>query len=328
VRVYKHRYSPTESLTLVSTALVGESLAVDDVNWSHDGNYLAVGTNGGVSSAVNIYYFDKTAETLTLSASVPILSDINSVRWSHDDSYISVGNDGDEVIIIGIQKGGILPLIFDTATLVLNAKTVLNAPTYFIGECKVNGRGKVLRIGDGASLILRPGAQVVFEDVEIDGIKSNYFRCMTDNGQLMLRNCIFQLDADFTFSRGSILYEEDVFVTGTSKFIYSSARASTVASLSRLIFSRDLTFSYAPRVGKKNLLYMQDSTSKLLLNGCSLHSTRTGLFLDRGTVLVDNKVTVSSEAKNSGEAFEFGPNLSINVFGGATLDFFGKIKAL
>lgn len=328
LRIYKHTLTPSESLSLVSSALVGESSAVNDLTWSHDGTYIAAGISKGSASSIDIYYFDKTSESLELKASIPTLSDITTVRWSRNDSYVSYGNSGNEVVIIAIKKGFVEPLIFDSAVVELNSKTILNTHVYFIGECIVNGNNKILELGDGSMLIARPGSTVTFQNTKIHGIKNNYLNCMTDDGQITLRNSTIKLESNFTFSRGSLLFEQENIITGTSKLIYSSARASTISSFSKLILSNDITFSYDPRIGKKNLLYMPNSTACLHLNKCSLHSTRTGLLLDRGTLVIDNNVTFSSEAKNSGEALELGSTLELNILGGSILELFGKIKTL
>jgi hypothetical protein len=59
-----------------------------------------------------------------------------------------------------------------------------------------------------------------------------------------------------------------------------------------------------------------------------LHSTRTGIQLSLGTLIVDDKVTFSSEAKNSGEAMSLKSDLNIRLLGNAALELFGHIKLI
>ena len=115
-------------------------------------------------------------------------------------------------------------------------------------------------------------------------------------------------------------------MTGTNKFSYTAARTSTISSFGMLTFDHGTTFSYAPRVAKKNLIFMTDETSEIYLNGCTLSSTITGLRLTSGSLTFDNKVTLSSQARNTGEAFELTPNVKINVLGNALVDAYGIIK--
>ena len=87
-----------------------------------------------------------------------------------------------------------------------------------------------------------------------------------------------------------------------------------------------ITFSYDPVVGNKNLIVMSDESSVLYLDGASVVSTITGLRLSTGTLYFDNKVTLSSQARNTGEAMELDSNLNIQGCSGGVLDLFGIIK--
>ncbi len=328
LQVFRHSVTPSESLLPIVSSFVGEAAGVTDTDWCYGGNYLADAVSNGVTSFVNLYYFDATSETLTLVASASSATGTNSSRWSRDCRYLAYGNDGNQVVILGITPGGNLPLYFDTTTLTLNSDLTINTPTYFINNCRIDGRGQRLTIGAGASLTVRPNSQLILDQVEIQGIKNNYLGCMVDSGSLILRNCIIALDSDFTFSRGSIFFDESVIMTGTSKFIYSSRFGSTIGSQSILMMSKNTTFSYDPSAARRNLLSMQDQTATLFLDGSTFVSTRTGLLLDTGTFVFDNRVTLSSGAKNSAEAMQLGTNLTIKVLGSSQVDLFGHIKVL
>ena len=106
---------------------------------------------------------------------------------------------------------------------------------------------------------------------------------------------------------------------------------STINSLSTLLLDKGLTFSYAPTAARRSLIYMTDKTSWLYVDGCTLHSTRTGLTLTRGTVLFDNKVTLSGEGRYTSEAIQFGngvasSDLDIRLLSGAMLDVYGRLE--
>lgn len=326
MRLFKHTRTPSESLTVLSSAFVGETALTPDTGWGLNGTYLSDAVSNGASSDVNIYYFDKITETLTLVATAPSATGVNTTKWSHNSLYVAYGNAGNQVVVLGITPGGNLPLYFDTTTLTLNADLTLNTTAYFINNCRIDGRGQRLTIGPSSRMIIRPNTQLILDNIEVQGLKSNYLECMVDSGALTLRNCILSLDDDFTFSRGTMFFDENVMITGTSKFIYSSRFGSTIGSQSVLILDSNVTLSYSPTVARKNLLTMVDQSSMLFLNGCSLVSTRTGLILDTGTLIFDNNVTLSSGAKNSGEAIELRSNLTVKVLGGAKIDLFGYIK--
>lgn len=217
-------------------------------------------------------------------------------------------------------------MTFSDVTLIFNNDVRILAPLQFRGKCKISGRGNFLHLKNGGSMTLRPGCNLIFEDAGIDGLQGNNFSCLTDQGSILVRNGILTLARDYTFSRGSILFDEDNMITGTNKFNYVTGLTSTIGSGAILFLDNGITFSYAPRRATSNLIFMTDNTSIMYLNGCTLHSTRTGLSLRTGTLVFDNLVTVSSEAKNSGEALVLNPNLTTNILGNAFVNIFGRVN--
>lgn len=217
-------------------------------------------------------------------------------------------------------------LIFDSATLVFNTGARFNAPLRFRNSCKINGQGKRLTLQGNSEIIVVPGGNLVIENAELWQIKKNNLRCLTDRGAITLRNCTLVLSQDYTFSRGSFLVDDSLIVTGTNKFVYTTGLTSTIGSSSTLFLDFGITFSYQPRVAKKNLISMTDSTAYLYLNGCTLYSTRTGLQLSMGTLIIDDKVTFTSEARSTSEAMIISSNLTARVKGQATVELFGLIR--
>jgi len=218
------------------------------------------------------------------------------------------------------------PFTINETTMVLNSKISLNAPVHFRSHSVICGRGNRLTISKANPIVVRPNSTLILQDIELAGVGDNNLRCLTDSASITLRNCLLILERDFTFSRGAFLVEGDVLCTGTNKFNYTAVRTSTIAADAMLAFDLESSFSYAPLRPSKNLLYMTDKSSLLYLNGCSLHSTRTGLELSQGTILFDNKVTVSSQARSRAEAMRFKNTLDITILSGALVDSFGVIE--
>ena len=147
----------------------------------------------------------------------------------------------------------------------------------------------------------------------------------------MLQNCDLYLSREFEFEKGSILFQSDVLISGTNGFIYESVVGSTIDSYSTLNLKNGLTFKYSPARAERNLLFMQDSTSRLFLDGCTLYSTRTGLCLTRGKLLLDNKVIFSSEGIATSEAICFGngnsvDDLDILLLADAQVEVYGRLE--
>ena len=122
------------------------------------------------------------------------------------------------------------------------------------------------------------------------------------SGKLCLDNVELALANDFYFNQGQIFIHNDVAVTGTSAFFYRSCQPSFITSGAKLFFDIGTTFDFypsttgTPQLLAKDLLFMQDATSQLYLNGCTLKSTYTGFRLTIGQLLFDNKVSMTSAA--------------------------------
>lgn len=217
-------------------------------------------------------------------------------------------------------------LLFNNTTLIFNSDANVYAPMQVRGNCKIIGRGRILRLSSTGSIIVRPGCNLVLEDVQIHGLNQNKLRCMTDSSSLTLRDCVLELDGNYTFSRGTVQIDKSVIVTGTSTFAYTAVWASTVNSYATLFFDCGTTLSYAPLVPRRTLLTLQDNSSTLYLNNCSLFSTRTGLQLSTGSVIIDGTVTFSSQARYPAEALTLQSSANVTILGGSKLDIQGVVR--
>lgn len=335
-------YDASSSVVLeVQSARQNISDALYSVQWDNTGTFLLVGmyNTGSTSPKLEtlVYKFDKAAKTLTPIYNEYTYDLIYAARWSRSNNYWARGyydqSAVDQMIVqkstypgLGSGTNAACPLIFDTTSLICNSDISVMAPVQFSGNCKVNGRGKRIYFKNGGSFLVRPNSNLMLEDLELKGIKGSNLSNLMSNGSITLRNCIINLAGDYTFSQGAILFQEDVVITGTNKFNYTSRQTSTIAPNAQLMFDMDVTFSYAPTIPNQNLLYMPDVNATLYLYGCTLHSTRTGLSLKNGTVLVDDSVTMSSEAKYPAESIRLDSNLNVVIKAGASLQLYGSVK--
>ena len=78
---------------------------VNSVNWSADGQYLAIGTDD-INGALQIVKFDSANSSVTLINAAytgnPGGVFVNAVNWSPDDQYLAVGGFG---LVIGVFTG-------------------------------------------------------------------------------------------------------------------------------------------------------------------------------------------------------------------------------
>jgi len=324
LRIFAHN-EVSDTITEVVSARVGETKKITGLHWNNDGDALLCSTDNGTSSAFQTYYFNKTTEELFKTQSRSSSTGVHDARWSPDNTRIVRGDNNYDGIVSGPGSSTDL-LTFDDVTLVFNSNVLANKNWKIKNACKIVGNGKKLTIGGDVTIELDPGAHLMLQDVCLDDVQVSNLKCLTDNATITFCDSMLQLSRDFTFSRGSMVFEHDVVISGTVKFNYTTAEQSTISQDSTLYLTHGLTFSYDALNGNKNLIVMEDETSSLYLDGATLYSTWTGLRLSGGKLLVDNKVTLSSEGRNTGEAMELNSDLDVHVLGSAVLDMYGMIK--
>ncbi len=174
------------------------------------------------------------------------------------------------------------------------------------GRVVINGQGHTLNLGGRSQLFVDTGATLTLKNLIVQGTLNSpgspVIQCASSRSQLCLDNAELDLPNDFYFNQGSMFVHNDVAVTGTSAFFYSSCQPSFITSGAKLYFDVGTTLDFypsttgTPSLLAKDLLFMSDSTSQLYLNGCTLKSTYTGFRLTQGQLLFDNKVSMTSAA--------------------------------
>jgi len=334
-RLYEHNPGGG-TLTEVTSGRVGESSnAIWQAHWDSTGEYLAYGQAMSNYDRFKIYSFDSSAKTFTNVVDEQIslsgtTRHVRAIRWSPNDDYLATGSDYNLVRVHSITRladdATMASLFLEDLALEINSSVKATLPWKFIDTCTIYGNGNTISIDDDAGLVVAPGAHLILDNVILKDLSNGKLICLHDNSSITLRNSVLQLSSDYTFSKGSLIFEKDVVISGTTKFNYTTDQASTIASQSTLYVDDGMTFKYAPCVANKNLLVMEDATSILFLNGATLHVTYTGLKLSTGTLYLDNKVTLSCEGRNSGEAFEFASDFDVKLLGGAVADVHGIFK--
>jgi hypothetical protein len=141
--IYRFNRSAGSLTAVTSLAVSGSTTAdVQSVNWSADGNYLAVGGVVNTSTGADfwIYRFNRSLGSLTAVASASIggsnNSDIRTVKWSPDGQYVAlggevVGTSEDLWIYTGIQ--------FPTKNVIMNNTTYCNSGAQFPNGVGISG---------------------------------------------------------------------------------------------------------------------------------------------------------------------------------------------
>jgi len=313
--------STNNTITQITTLSAAE---VNAVRWDRTGTYLAVGYE---QIDLQVYYFNNSTLTNIGPMPVPNTTDNYSVAFSHNNDYLAAGDHQANTNIYGRILNPVSELLFINTRVVFNSDVIFNNPVHFQGTCVIDGRGNSLNMINNGQVVVRPASMLTIKNLNFRDLGPSDLICLTDDASLILKNSTLTLARDYTFSRGSILFTQDNMITGTNKFIYSTAVGSTIDTNSMLYMGYNSTFSYAPRRANKNLIFMNDTTSVLYLDGSTLFSTRTGLQLSAGTLILDDAVTLSSGARFSAEGISLKNNLTVQVRGGAYVNLFGTIRA-
>jgi len=194
-------------------------------------------------------------------------------------------------------------LIFgDGSNVELGENAVLTTTWYFEGQSVMNGNGKTLSLGCGGSLVLRPSAGVLFDNMTIKGIKntlnngvfSSNIRCMDNTATLSLGSMVWTQDSAFTMSQGNFEVLGVWDIVGSTTFCYMGNRTCTITQFGTMLVDNGMTFSYAPRIANRDLIKMENASAVMHLDNATLASTTTGLRLTTGTLILDGTCTTTN----------------------------------
>jgi hypothetical protein len=224
-----------------------------------------------------------------------------------------------------VQLGSGATLTFgDGCRIDLADEQVMSMPWIFDGNSAINGCGNPLELNTQSIQIMQNG-NLTINNLILEGLANNNLQCV-GNANIILSSDTLQIASDYSFTSGALVFENDVVITGTNTFIYQTDQVSTITSASSLLVDSGITFSYAPGIADRDLIVMQDITSQLYLNGCTLSSTTTGLRLTVGTLTIDGSNTIKNDgAVSLSQGISFGngisgDNLNINILPGGSIN--------
>jgi Tol biopolymer transport system component len=179
------------------------------------------------------------------------------------------------------------------------------------GDLIIDGCGHTLNIGSKAQIFVDQNVTLTLRNMTIKtsltSVSKPAIQLAALSSKLALDNVMFDLGADFNFKQGQLFIHDEVAVTGTSAFIYTSPKPSYITSGATWSFESGTTFSIAPATytdqpftagtaTSNNFIVLADQSSALSLNNCSLKTTYTGARFTKGMVLFDNKVALDTQA--------------------------------
>ena len=338
---------------------VTDILANADNVSANQANISSVGGGEGATSfssnqTMTIDFLLSNNNKLSITNDV-ILNDVGSNR--HIINFIN----GDENVLVisdnktltlkntilrnfspkSVQLGPGAQIKFDDGTIIEMTDNEILDGTFtmsFCGNTKLNCFGNELGLASADHAIdVSASATLAIQNAKLVGLgglsslAENNLKCSCHDSTLTLSNCDLTLSSHYSFTEGHLNLYQDTSISGTNVFAYQSPRPLTIKSQAVLKVGLNCTFSYDSGItgdagsAGNNRLVMDDVTSKLFLDGCTLHVTKTGMQLTKGTLVVNGKSTVYSEATTVEEAVVFGNNteaddLSVTIFAGGILD--------
>lgn len=307
-----------------------ENRDVYSVHWHPSGNYLLTGIDmiGDARKQKNLYFFDKINKQLIFLSAINSLDEVWTNRWSPNGLYHTYGYQtpgGQLQVVVDAFDTNKARIILDNTTLVCQSDLILSGDIHFKGTCRLETNGHMITIDSGCEIVVRTNSAVIIDNALIAGVRGSNIRCMNNTGKIIFQASSLFFDRAFTFSQGSFSIEQDVIFSGTQQFNYTTPLTSTIANQAMLMLDNRFIFNYSPARAKKDLIFLPSAAAELYLNGCTLQSTRTGLQITSGKMIIDNNVTLSSGALYRAEGILLGQLLDIQIQGGATLDVYGQV---
>jgi hypothetical protein len=182
-------------------------------------------------------------------------------------------------------------------TLKFNNNVTLSGIWTFSGTLLVDGQDYLIDLDQTGTIILERGAHVTFKHISLYNMsRRTRIVCQDDNCQITLNVADFLLSGDYLFDKGSIFvyWNSTIGVVDgldrTYTFTYASTQTSTIDSYCYLKVLPNTRFS----IGRVNstkinpeqqpLVFNDPLTSKLILDGGTLHITSSGMRLTKGTM--------------------------------------------
>ncbi len=215
----------------------------------------------------------------------------NKMNFCANGAFSGPGtvNLGMATLVLCEKESQLVPpiaFIGQTASLEFHEKLSLSSTCTFQGYCIIDGKGGVMELGDDAALVIADNSTLKLRDMVIWGLNAHKIRCLTDSGKLELDNVRLVQDDDYTFDTGSILFTNDVTISGGHVFSYASKLTSTIDSYATLKFDQDTTcsMSRAQLDDSVGPIIFNDSSSALAFDASTAFIHTNGAKFTKGTV--------------------------------------------
>lgn len=248
-------------------------------------------------------------------------------------SYGTIIGNGNNVDITRATFTPILPTgprVFQDVNLYISGDFTVTTTFFFKGNCKVIGsNNSSFTLFDGIGfLIVEPGSTLALRNLDINNVQETNIRCIDDSGKISLDQCQILQSGHYSFSKGSMSFNDIIDWQGSFTFLYDSKQSSTIEMNSILHMFENINFALGRSSDSTftEPLVFVDQTSILNMDNATLNITSHGAQFTKGTLQISNGVTVDINSTSSANAFVTGngilaDDLACVMDAASTLDF-------
>ena len=187
----------------------------------------------------------------------------------------------------------------------------LNSTVTVQGQSLIYVRSNLITFNPGSGFVIDTNATFEIKFARLNMHNNNNLVCADDTGHLILSDVNIELDSDWIFSYGDILFQSSVGIAGPYNFAYQSLMPATVGDGATLLFDNGIKFTTGrATVGGPDPFLFYDAGSVLSLGTCTIHITASGIGLTRGTIAYNKKIIIESDSTDTACGIIVGDGIS------------------
>lgn len=310
VSIYQH--NPIAGTVTLLTSISNSGNQPQDLQWSPNGVCIAGGWTGNLFET---YKYNPTLVTVTRVYTQAIAGTTNTVSWSPNGASLSCGGTSNILYLFSVNEGN-LPIVtggcvtFSDLTMRVHSNILFHdCCITFSGISAINGNGNMITLSPTSTFIVAPNSTLSLQNIMVAGVTTNRLTTSAASSVINFENVGLELGGAYQFGQGSFRVTDELLLTGTGQFIYSTNRTSTIDSASALIVDSGVTFSYVPSVAANNLLMLTDRTSIFSLMSGTLYIGTMGLQFTKGSCIADQYSSLIATGTGT-QGFVLGDGLS------------------
>lgn len=201
---------------------------------------------------------------------------------------------------------------FKDVDLFVHSDLQISTTILFEGDCYINGRDRRMTIDPTVEVIVGKNSTLTLKNINLLGLQRNNIRCIDETGTIVLDNSSYYLDANYSFTIGSLHLINNVEFCGSSTLFYDSSKSFTIHKNSQCTITGGTTLGIrvnTPEYGQKAVWFEDDSSQMEFVNS-GIVIGRGGVLITRGTIVFDGRVNIDAHSTNTSNGLIFGTGVA------------------